>query len=387
MGNLTERSSKFVLDFRYLGVRCREKTGLKNTKRNKKKLLEQLDKIEEEIHLNTFLYEKHFPNGSQIDKFKTLENVNNMASAQSTVLFENFSITWQNKKHNDWRASHQEKIATIFNLYLLPQFGHCSIDFIMRKEIIEFRNSLLKIKPSLSPSRVNQIMSPLRLILNDAAEQFNFECVWQDIKPQKLIYNKINPFSLKETMAIINCVRHDFKNYYTVRFFTGLRTGEIDGLKWCDIDLVRKRLKIRRALVNGILGPTKTSASNRFIDVSKIVVDALTDQQKHQKVQSEFVFCNQVGLPLAHRNVTKRVWYPLLDSLNIEKRPPLQTRHTTASLWISSGESLEWVTAQMGFKNKHLLHAVYGDYMPNEIKKGGSAFDRFLDDSSHLYNQ
>jgi len=241
-----------------------------------------------------------------------------------------------------------------------------------------FRNMVLDIVPKLSASRINHIMSPLRMVLNEAADRYDFQTPWRNIKPQQLPRNQINPFTLSEVMKIINSVRADYKNYYIVRFFTGLRTGEIDGLQWKNVDFDRQQLHITQALVDGELGPTKTKSSARSVDVNKMVISALTDQFQKRKSDSEFVFCNKNGLPLAHRNVTKRIWYPLLDFLKIKRRTPYQTRHTTASLWLSSGESPEWIAKQMGHTNTNMLFTVYSRYVPNLTRQDGSAFEAFF---------
>ncbi len=58
-------------------------------------------------------------------------------------------------------------------------------------------------------------------------------------------------FSLDEVKSIINTVRPDFKNYFTVRFFTGMRTGEVHGLKWRYIDFERRLILVRETVVDG----------------------------------------------------------------------------------------------------------------------------------------
>ncbi|MFP3366339.1 site-specific integrase, partial [Pseudoalteromonas sp. SIMBA_148] len=69
-------------------------------------------------------------------------------------------------------------------------------------------------------------------------------------------------------MRIIDNVRVDYKPYFTVRFFTGMRTGEIDGLPWKNIDFERRQIVIDQAIVGGVIGDTKTSSSNRIIHMN-----------------------------------------------------------------------------------------------------------------------
>lgn len=83
-------------------------------------------------------------------------------------------------------------------------------------------------------------MTPLRMILNEAADRHNFNTPCIRIKPLKVPKGDIDPFNLEEVYLFLDNIRPDLKNYYTVRFFTGMRTAEIDGLKWEYVDLERK---------------------------------------------------------------------------------------------------------------------------------------------------
>lgn len=83
----------------------------------------------------------------------------------------------------------------------------------------------------VSSKTINSHMTILRMMLGEAAERFEFETPYKNIKPLKLQKTHIEPFSLHKVQRIIDNVRPDYRNYYTVRFFTGMRTGEADGLK------------------------------------------------------------------------------------------------------------------------------------------------------------
>jgi integrase len=177
---------------------------------------------------------------------------------------------------------------------------------------------------------------------------------------------------------ILATVRADFHDYYTVRFFTGMRTGEIDGLKWKYIDLERRLILVRETIVDGEEDTTKTDGSQRDIQMNEAVYQALLRQEKATRKVSSFVFCNREGKPLDHVNVTKRVWYPLLRHLGLTLRRPYQTRHTAATLWLGSGENPQWIARQMGHASTEMLFKVYARFVPNLTRQDGSAFERLL---------
>jgi Site-specific recombinase XerC len=380
MGKVYARkdTSKLMLDFNYAGERCREQTALLDTKANRKKVQELLNKIEAEIMIGTFEYARYFPNSPRAKKFNTRTA---STSSESTPLFNEFSEVWFKEMLIQWRPSHQVKIQSTLNNYLVPRFGIEEVGRISKANILEFRASLAKVttrtQKTLSASRINQIMNTLRMILDEAANRFNFSSPYQGIKSLKIPRSSVEPFSLEEVQLILKNVRPDFRNYFTVRFFTGMRTGEIDGLKWDAVDFERRQILIKRSLVMGEIQQTKNDSSFRSIDMNELSYEALS-AQRSVTGNGDFVFCTRIGTPLSHNNVTKRVWYPLLRYLNLPKRNPYQTRHTAATLWLASGESPEWIARQMGHSTTEMLFRVYSRYVPNLTRQDGSAFERLL---------
>ena len=156
-----------------------------------------------------------------------------------------------------------------------------------------------------------------------------------------------------------------------------MRTGEIDGLQWQFVDFERRQILVRQSLVREELVYTKNDGSFRSIDMSGPVYDALLAQKKATGAL-DFVFCSRNGSPLLHRNVTHRVWYPLLRHLDLRKRRPYQTRHTAATLWLAAGEAPEWIARQMGHTTTEMLFRVYSRYVPNLTRRDGSAMERLL---------
>ncbi|WP_367108660.1 DUF3596 domain-containing protein [uncultured Psychrobacter sp.] len=383
MASINSRNGNLYVDFRYIGQRCREQTLLADTKPNRKRLENFVSKMEADIQLGSFRYENYFPQSKKLEQFQSLEIMKlTNAHKDSSSGFDSFSKVWLEEKKPEWRDSQISNVKDIFRIYLIPHFGNMPLNNISKAKIMAFRGKLVKEGNngrSLSASRINHIMTPLRMVLTEASERFDFESPWKNIKPLSEPKSNVSPFTLDEVMLIINNVRADYKPYYIVRFFTGMRTGEIDGLPWTNIDFARRQIIVDQAIVNGVIGETKTTGSNRIIRMNQLVYDALIEQQVLTKHRSEFVFCTKAGTPLNHRNVTKRIWYPLLRYLELDKRNPYQSRHTAATLWLAAGESPEWIAAQMGHSNTKMLFTVYSRYVPNLTRQDGSALDKLLE--------
>lgn len=376
-----EQTGKLFFDFRYRNKRCREQTALDDTPANRRKLEGILKKIEAEITLRTFEYARYFPGSSNARKFTEADAPKAIAMRYTTPLFSDFADTWFAEMQAQWRRSHVDTVEITLRTYLKPAFGDKEVGSITKAEILSFRSQLAKVRNGkgkpLSAERINHIMTPLRMILNEAADRHEFTSPYQGIKSLKVPRTDVEPFTVEEVRLILQTVREDYRNYYTVRFLTGMRTGEIDGLQWQFIDFERRQILVRQSLVKDELVYTKNDGSFRSIDMSGPVYEALLAQKKATG-QHEYVFCSRNGSPLTHRNVTQRVWYPLLRHLGLRQRRPYQTRHTAATLWLAAGEAPEWIARQMGHTTTEMLFRVYSRYVPNLTRRDGSAMERLL---------
>lgn len=391
MGSIRKHSQTGLLffDFRLQGERCREYTALKDSSANRKQLQKLLDRIEAEIAEGAFEYRRYFRNSKNAAKFDVEPVTEKTAvvaaprTLPATPLFRDFAEVWYQEKEVEWRRSHKTTIRNELDRSLIPEFGDREVGQISKADVLAFRAKLGKVtargkQTQLSTARINKMLNPLRQILNEAADRFDFRTPFDHIKQLKVKRTDVEPFSLDEVRQILNTIRADFRTYFTVRFFTGLRTGEVDGLKWRYVDFDKRLIMVRETIVNGEEEYTKTDGSQRDIQMSQAVYDALKLQEKATGSLSEFVFCNRLGAPLDHKNVTNRVWYPLLRNLNIKKRRPYQCRHTAATLWLASGESPQWIAMQLGHTTTEMLFRVYARFVPNLTRQDGSAFERLL---------
>lgn len=388
MGSVRARKENGLLffDFQYHGKRCREQTTLPDTPENKRNMLKVLKKIEAKMTLGLFDYEATFPQSKNLSKFRNNQEmpveVANSPLELRTPLLGEFAREWFDENTIRWKLSYRDGVDGVLKQYLIPNLGVKEVGNITKGEILKFRASLAKVKngnkEGLSPDRINHIMTPLRMILSDAADRYDFTTPFNGIKPLAVKRTDVDPFSLDEVELFINGVRKDFRDYYTVRFFTGLRTAEIDGLKWRYIDFDRREILIRETLVKGKEGTTKNDSSARSVSMSNRVHEALMRQFVVSGKKSEYVFCDKTGGPLDYANITTRIWLPALEFLGLKRRRAYQTRHTTATLWLAAGENPEWIARQMGHSTTKMLFTVYSRFVPNLTRQDGSAFDRLI---------
>lgn len=382
-------TKKLFIDFMYKGERCREQTMLTDTPANRKKLEMVVQRMEAKILLGQFEYADFFPGSKNIQRLQAAGVLDDLVNGQETAgtyhtpLFTDFADLWFQENKIQWRGSHTKNVDSILNSSLKPIFKGKHVSEITKPDILKARNKMAK-RPGRGPSRlmsaksINNHMNILRMVMTEAADRYDFTNPYRNIKPLRLQRVHIEPFSLSEVETILRTVREDYRNYYLVRFYTGMRTGEIDGLKWEYVDFERREILVRETLIAGETEYTKTDGSQREIPMFGPVYDALKEQHAATGRLSKYVFCNREGNPLDHNNVTKRVWYPLLRALNLKQRRPYQTRHTAATLFLASGENPEWVARTLGHSTTEMLFKVYSRYVPNLTRQDGSAFERLI---------
>lgn len=391
MASIRARDGKLFLDFYYANKRCREQTQLSDTPLNRRKLAKILNNISADISLEIFVYRDYFPESSKTREFLSLDdaaiarkqqNAGLVTIAQNKELrsidFAKMAIEWLEVNICRWKPSYRKNVERILNKHLLPTFGTVQLHEIDRHSILQFRAKLADLRPVKSADYINHVMTTLRGVLLEGCQRYSLPTPYQNIKTLRVPQTQVHPFTLEEMTKIINAVRADFQDYFIVRFLTGMRTGEIDGLQWKHIDFDRKEILIRQALTDGRLTTTKTPSSVREIQMSAPVIQALQNQYARTGEKSGFVFCNSVGGPLDHRNVRDRIWKPLLNRLEIEYRRPYETRHTTATLWLAAGENPEWIARQLGHANTQMLFKVYSRYVPNLTRNDGASFDALI---------
>ena len=374
-------TGKLFFDFKFHGTRCREQTTLDDTKENRRKLDSIAKKIDASITLGQFNYADYFPTSSMASKFeRRAEHIKSLSTDRGPTVSQ-FKIQWFDEMIPTWRNSYHGSIISIFNGHILPAFGDEVVSHITKADILKFRATLAKASPETGKERtaatVNKILKIFRLMMREAADRFDFSNPFDGVKMLKEKKTDIHPLSLDEVNLFLKSIREDFRNYFKFRFFSGMRSGEVTGLRWENVDFERSQILVRETIVRGKVEYTKNDGSYRVIDMTTPLREAL--QLQHPVTSKhDYVFCNSAGVFLDNHNVCNRVWYPMLDYLGLKRRRLYETRHTSATLWMACGENPEWIARQLGHVNTEMLFKVYSRYVPNLTRRDGSAFESLI---------
>jgi integrase len=361
--------------------------------------------IDNDIAAGTFVYERAFPGSKRGKRFARpprnnapkmwSSNPNPTIRLPELPLFGDFVHTWMQEKKIEWRVSYREAVESILEIHLLPRFSHLRVGEILRSDVLQFRSALVDQRNGkssvtnhdgkpLAPATINRIVGILGLITSEASLRFGVDNPCHGIKRLKVRRQDVSPFSLDEMRVILAQARPDYRPYLTFRFFTGLRSGEVHGLKWKHVDFGSREVLIRETHQHGRTEYTKTDGSQREIQMSQPVYGALMAmrpdgfQDNPRQFEDQYVFRTRNGQPIDNSNFVDRVWKPLLRHLGLTYRRPYNMRHTCATLWLAAGEAPEWIARQLGHTTTEMLFRTYSRYVPNLVRRDGTAFDRMI---------
>jgi len=195
---------------------------------------------------------------------------------------------------------------------------------------------------------------------------------------------KIKPLSPDESRLIMRYAAPPYKDYFQVGILTGMRVGELLGLKFEDFDVKYRVITVRRALVRGAIGTTKTVSGDRDIPLSRAVWEIYQRRIRGNDLCSPwFFYSNKPGAVLS-RSAIARAWRETLRVFNVKHRPLYATRHTFASLAMAAGEDPLWIAKVMGHSRPDQLFLRYSSFMEGVKRDGDKLIELVVGKQSFL---
>lgn len=345
------------LDFRWHG-RQRPRVRLTPTKANLRYCEAWKRRIEDEIALGTFVWEKHFPN---------LPNPAPCVAGQrlrDCVLAYIGSLAGQIQPET---IKEYEQCAEI----VCAGLHNPTLD---KLDTSKFRRWVATLK--LSKNRIDNLLTPIRGALRQAVEDeiiarnplegFEVRRIKADTE------EVIDPLTPQEIEAL---GATELGALWTFWAWTGIRSGEVIGLLWADVDDQCSRVSIRRAVRRGREKRPKTAAGVRVVGLLPPARAALAGLRRREP--GECVFANpNTGSGWHEAKALNRAFARACRDAQVRRRYVYQLRHTYATWALSSGENPAWIAKQMGHSDTAMLYRHYGKWMPQLDPKAGS---RMLD--------
>jgi integrase len=238
------------------------------------------------------------------------------------------------------KPSEVQTKADIFRVHLLPAFGHLRLDEINARRIDGFTSAQYDKK--YNPKTINNQLACLRRALV-IAKRWGLLRDLPCITALKTADPEIDFFSFEEVERLLRNARAEDRAMVVVAVRTGMRLGELRGLRWGDLDLKAGRLVVRQSLTRQQFGTPKSGRS-REIPLSTDTVKAL---QAHRHLRGELVFCREDGKPLGKDQCNEILWR-CCRLAGVRKVGWHLLRHTFASHLAMRGVSLRAIQMLLG---------------------------------------
>ncbi|MCM3130076.1 site-specific integrase [Paenibacillus sp. MER 78] len=249
---------------------------------------------------------------------------------------------------------------------------------------------------SLSPQTINHVHKVIHDALETAVKwELLTKNVARVVKPPKIPKAQTNVWTEEELIRFLEFTKDSrYHIIFLLAATTGMRRGEVLGLKWEDIDLVAGKLSVRRSYTRGVVGhifqEPKTAAGIRTIVLPKQTVDALQkqrlvleeDRKKAEKNETEY---NDYGLVVQTRNgfpvspyFVEARWLDLLRKSGLPKIRLHDLRHTHASLLLKAGIHPKAVSERLGHSSIMIMLDRYSHLFPTLQQEAAEKLDQLL---------
>ena len=210
-------------------------------------------------------------------------------------------------------------------------------------------------RPDLSGKTVNNYTSVLRAALDlavlDGKLAANPAAAIEPAAHQRPVPD---PFDADERERIIEAIAGRYPghvaNLIEFWFWTGLRTSEILGLPWDNVDLTKGEILVNQSRIRGELKQRTKTSTVRLVRLNSRARAALQRQRGLTQVTGAAVFNNPIGGgPWANEYTVQRTyWAPTLKRLGIRYRRPYNMRHTYATAMLMAGMTPAFCAKQLG---------------------------------------
>jgi len=363
-------SKKLYVLFKHRGARLEKSTGVDDTQANRRKLRAWLDRKQRMLDDGSIGLADVF-NGI-VEKVNTTvgaEPEQNNPSPQD-IKIGDYIKHWR----QDVMPSFDSEIKrfdynVILRCWVTPYFAEKTFYDVTRLEIQKFIGIFrLKIGPNkgktLSRSRASNILTVLRTIFNDAADEYHWDVPdpFRNIKrymPKKTPQRR-EIFRIDEWSLLLGHIDPWHRPMVDFMMLTGMIQSEIAGLMRTDIR--SDHIMVQHSIVRDVLSDTlKTVYRVRKLPITDRMRNVLNEVLA--RTDSNFVFAGPNGKPFRREPFLKAVWAKAVAAAGIDYRPPYSIRHSFAAWSLTAGVDPMRLVRLMGHGSKQMVYEVYGHYV------------------------
>lgn len=282
------------------------------------------------------------------------------------------------------RDSTRANLESRLRKHILPSFGDRALQSITPADV---RSWVAGLTEQLSPGSVASTYRTLARILATAEVDELIRrspCIGVDL-PRQTGHTEMHFLTAAEVACLAGAVEPRYRALIFTAAYTGLRWGELAGLRRHRLDLDAATVRVVEALseVNGrlALGSTKTGA-HRAVSLPHFLIDMLAGHLDAYTSTGGYVFTSAEGTPL-RRNFYRRHFKPAVKRAGL---PPAlrfhDLRHTCAALLIAQGAHPKEIQERMGHSTIRLTFDRYGHLFPSLDSRLRDGLERAFRDAA-----
>ncbi len=283
------------------------------------------------------------------------------------------------------RPTTYDLYETLIRVHIIPELGKVQLDRLKPQAIQSFYARKLTGpradgKPgTLTPSTVKHMHTVLRVALRHAVKwQLITRSPLDSVDPPKVEKKEIRVWDLTQVASFLQaCQTHRLYAAFLLVLATGMRRGELLGLRWTDINFPNRVLKVSQELVvvrrKLSMQQPKTAGSRRPISIPEEVLEALREHGRRQAEEKEafeeayvdngLVFCQEDGRPLDPRAFT-RTFENLTRRAELPRISFHALRHTHATMLLQAGVNVKAISERLGHAEISTTLDIYSHVLP-----------------------
>ncbi len=305
---------------------------------------------------------------------------------------KDFLLSWLETVRPSLSARAWRRYSEYVRLHAVPEFGRILLSRLTPQHLQ--RLYARKLEQGLSAMTVRHLHATLHKALADAARWGSVARNVADLAtPPRVERQEMKTLTPQEARVLLEVATGDrLYALYALALSSGVRRGELLGLRWDDVKLERGIVEIQRTLQRTgnefTFVEPKTQRSRRQIILTRTAVAALKQHHARQLEErlrlgpawddNNLVFCNQVGRPLESSNLLQRSFYPLLERAGLPRIRFHDLRHTYATLALGQGVHPKVVSDALGHASIAITMDTYSHVTPAMHQQAADALDAVL---------
>lgn len=288
------------------------------------------------------------------------------------ITFGELATQWKKLILPNHKPSTQNSCRSHLKHHLEPWFGNILLSDFSTMMLQKWIASL-----TTSPKTIRNLTATLRMLWQSAK---HWGLVtgnpFEDLRLPKLGVPNRRVFSEDEIKRILDAAPEPHRSIFWLAAETGMRIGEILGLRWCDIG--EGRVSVRQNVWGGKVSTPKTRTGFRAFAVSDPLCAHLGSLRAGRGPDDvSFVFCTRTGNALDQRYVVRGL-QDVLAKLDIPPAGMHAFRHANATLMIANGIDPKTAAARLGHSDPSITLGIYSHVVRSQDRAAAELFGRIL---------